>query len=535
VLRNNGGNDLSVAADGTFIFTTALASGAGYAVTVQTQPAAPTQECVVANDTGTVAAANVTNVTVSCTTRSFRIAGSVAGIAGAGLQLRDVAGTVVPISGNGAFEFPGLVLSGTPYFVSVVSQPNTPTQYCAIANPAGLVGGADTAIDVLCNSGTARFVYVPDFVATGIYGIDVDGTGMLSSIGGSPFPTGASPAGIVTTPSGAFLYVRNADGTVSGYSVNAATGALSALAGSPFTVTGQANSLLQTALDPSGRFLYVLTSGTSVIHAFAVADTGELIPISGSPFPAQFATGWLGFDPLGRFLYGVSNTVGASAYRIAAATGALTDVGTPVAGATGVPRGVVHPGGTLLYVAHETSNSVDAYTIDTATGQLQSAGSVSAPSNQQTAPRMDALGRFLYVPSAGGGVAGFAISQGTGVLSAINGSPVLAGSNVGQIDIDPAGRFLYAPLRQGDTVAAFQINPTTGELSQIVGAPYPLGPNSSPTAVRVDASGASLFVAAFGSDLVWRFTIDGTTGELTFADNEPTGTNAASLTLVGTQ
>ncbi len=64
VLRNNGADDLSVNANGAFSFKTALLSAAAYAVTVATQP--NNQSCTVANGTGTVGSANVTNVAVTC-------------------------------------------------------------------------------------------------------------------------------------------------------------------------------------------------------------------------------------------------------------------------------------------------------------------------------------------------------------------------------------------------------------------------------------------------------------------------------------
>lgn len=60
----NGSDQVSVAANGTFVFPTAIASGASYNVTVGTQPVG--QTCVVNAGSGTVSA-NVTNVSVSCT------------------------------------------------------------------------------------------------------------------------------------------------------------------------------------------------------------------------------------------------------------------------------------------------------------------------------------------------------------------------------------------------------------------------------------------------------------------------------------
>ena len=66
VLRNNGADDLAVAASGSFTFATALADNSVYNVTVASLPAS--QSCVMANSSGNIAGANVTNVVVTCTT-----------------------------------------------------------------------------------------------------------------------------------------------------------------------------------------------------------------------------------------------------------------------------------------------------------------------------------------------------------------------------------------------------------------------------------------------------------------------------------
>lgn len=61
----NGTEDLSVTGDGAFTFPTRVASGATYAVSVAVQPVGRT--CAVANGAGTVVAAPVTGVAVTCT------------------------------------------------------------------------------------------------------------------------------------------------------------------------------------------------------------------------------------------------------------------------------------------------------------------------------------------------------------------------------------------------------------------------------------------------------------------------------------
>lgn len=67
VLQNNLGDDLEINSIGVFEFTTPLANGSTYAVTVKTQPPDMSQVCVVSNGSGTLAGADVTNVSVFCT------------------------------------------------------------------------------------------------------------------------------------------------------------------------------------------------------------------------------------------------------------------------------------------------------------------------------------------------------------------------------------------------------------------------------------------------------------------------------------
>jgi len=64
VVQNNGGDDLSISANGTFTFHTPVNKQSNYAVTIHQQPLGPT--CQVANGSG-AAMADVTNVTVTCT------------------------------------------------------------------------------------------------------------------------------------------------------------------------------------------------------------------------------------------------------------------------------------------------------------------------------------------------------------------------------------------------------------------------------------------------------------------------------------
>ena len=81
------GNALPVSTAGTFTFGTRVASGTTYSVSVEAQPSSPTQYCSVANASGIVAAANVTNVSVTCG-NGYTVGGTVSGLVGSGLILQ---------------------------------------------------------------------------------------------------------------------------------------------------------------------------------------------------------------------------------------------------------------------------------------------------------------------------------------------------------------------------------------------------------------------------------------------------------------
>jgi len=72
--------------------------------------------------------------------------------------------------------------------------------------------------------------------------------------------------------------------TVSGYSIDAATGALTQFAGSPFAAgTGS----VSITVDPSGKLAYVANLSSNNVSAYDInANTGVLTALAGSPFAA---------------------------------------------------------------------------------------------------------------------------------------------------------------------------------------------------------------------------------------------------------
>jgi hypothetical protein len=159
VLQVNGGDDLTVSGNGSFVFATALADGSAYAVTVKTQPASPAQTCLVGNGSGNVAGAAVTAPTVTCTTNTYAVGGSIAGLTGTGLVLQDNGGDDLAVAaGATSFGFATPVASGAGYAITVKTQPSGPAQTCVVRAGTGTVGNAAVGTPTLTCTVDTPFV-----------------------------------------------------------------------------------------------------------------------------------------------------------------------------------------------------------------------------------------------------------------------------------------------------------------------------------------------------------------------------------------
>src|ERR1019366_5430779 len=257
VLLDNGTDSFPVTGGaGTFTFGTKLINGATYAVTVQTQPQTPAQYCTVANGAGTITAANVTNVAISC--RNIGIYAFVADSAASSVSSFTIASN-----------------TGSLGFVNAATLPITSL------SPAGI------AVDVLPGvAGT--FVYTADFGTAdiGIFSvtnIPVPGTvTYLSSVSTGIAPTllfatgsGSTPASIAIDPSGQFALVADSgngfdNGTVLVYQVDQTPGTLTPASGSPFvtsaTVPGNATSFV--TVDPSDLYAFATNQFVPSLASF---------------------------------------------------------------------------------------------------------------------------------------------------------------------------------------------------------------------------------------------------------------------------
>jgi 6-phosphogluconolactonase (cycloisomerase 2 family) len=159
------------------------------------------------------------------------------------------------------------------------------------------------------------------------YSIDA-GTGDMKVITEVVSAKAASGVQSITAePSGRFVYVANRGSkTISAFSINPATGALTKITGSPFAV---GNLLNDITVDPTGKYLFVTTDVTSTgrnVYGYSInAATGALTVMIGSPYVAGFSPLGMAFDPSGRYFYVVnygSKTI--SAFTINSAANLLT-------------------------------------------------------------------------------------------------------------------------------------------------------------------------------------------------------------------
>jgi 6-phosphogluconolactonase len=176
-------------------------------------------------------------------------------------------------------------------------------------------------------------------------------TGALTAVAGSPFGAGIQPFSVTVDPSGMFAYVANlGSGTISAYTINASTGALTQVLCGVLPICNGDNFKsgarpFFVTVDPSGKFAYVANYGSGDVSAYTIDATGALTAVTGSPFGAGAAPYSVSVDLSGKFAYvanQLSNDV--SAYSINASTGALAAVGGSPFGAGAAPASVTTTG-----------------------------------------------------------------------------------------------------------------------------------------------------------------------------------------------
>jgi 6-phosphogluconolactonase len=476
VLRNNGGNDLTVATPGTYPFTTAVVAGSGYDVTVLSHPSSPVQVCTVTSPLGSMPAANLT-VAVSCVA-AYTIGGTIQGdstiaVSGIGPILQNNSGDdlFIPVlPGGGApvnFKF-NIPVAGGNYNVIQLSRAKSPGQTCDGTTPGSLISpaasgavSANVILTITCVAANIapKSAYVTNSTDNTVSAYVINPTtGVLTA--GAALTTGAQPYSVSVDPTGRFAYVANhSSSNISAYSIGG-TGALTAIDANG-AVTGTQSTIaagtypISVTVHPSGKFAYVVNESSASISAYSIDTTsGALSAIDANGAvtgtQATIATGTnpyaVTIDPLGKFAYVANYNDGTiSAYTINQTSGALTAMtSSPFTAGTGPSSIAIDPTGKFAVVANNVGNNVMSYTIDSSgILTLKSTTGVIALSAPRSVAINPNTGGYAYVANAGGGTTGitaYTINP-DGTLTA--GASYAAGTTPISVNVDPSGQFVY--------------------------------------------------------------------------------------------
>lgn len=335
VLENNGGDALTRSVDGTFAFSTALPPGSSYSVTIQTQPA--TQTCTVTNGSGTVTNANITNVTVNCSTNTRTVGGNVSGLAALeSVVLQNNGSDNLNINSDGSFSFSTPVAQGATYNVTVLTQPATQT--CTVTNGSGTVGGSNiTNVQVTCSTNA----YTVGGSVSGLSGTVVlqnngsdDAT--ISSNGPFTFSTPVAQGAtynvtVSTQPTLQTCSVTNGSGTMGGSNVTNV--AVSCVANTTTLTTSTSN----LALSVTGLTEYGVsgTPSSGLARIITITNTGSYTAANLSVTPPAWPAGTTNSTTCGSTLAASSSctiTVTPGATATSNGTNPCSNGTAPVAG-----------------------------------------------------------------------------------------------------------------------------------------------------------------------------------------------------------
>lgn len=250
---------------------------------------------------------------------------------------------------------------------------------------------------------------------------------------------GTVPTLLVMDPGGKYLYVANsASNNISILSIDAKTGKLTQVQGSPFQV---GVSPLNMTLAPSGKFLYVTGSAVpGALLAFSVNQPSstckdflcliQLTPVGQNPYGLAIATPPAG-GKCSSYLYAANSSPdnSISEFCINSTTGMLTQLpGSPIGEAFSSPTSLlVTSSNNYLYVANEASGNLAAYAIDPKSGGITLLqNSPFATNPQPIAIATDIMGKYLFVGNQGSSAAieSFLFEGNNGTLTEVHSNTV---------------------------------------------------------------------------------------------------------------
>ena len=138
----------------------------------------------------------------------------------------------------------------------------------------------------LASDPLSAFLFVAE-INTGLRVLSIGTGGSLKEVSGSPYAVGTGPTGVILDTTGSYVYVANkGSNNISAFTLTAASGKLTAIAGSPFASGGQVPIALVN--DNTKKFVAVINSGNNgttgnsdlQVFKFDATTDGKLDPVS---------------------------------------------------------------------------------------------------------------------------------------------------------------------------------------------------------------------------------------------------------------
>lgn len=331
----------------------------------------------------------------------------------------------------------------------------------------------------------------------------------ISGFSAPTVPTNDESAEIVVVPK-KFVYAAfPASQQLFAWSINASNGSLSAVSGSPFTLSGLGSMILNTtgvnfssmAVNPAGTLLFLGYSSFAEIDVYQIGSTGTLTQVPGAPFSTGTLQPYnLSFDGLGKYLYVTTGPEGlgqqVAAYSIGS-SGALAAVqGSPFAFNTWQLQG--DPSGKYMIGISGRSNALNGLPDDTSlyVFSIQQSGSnagaltqvsgspfttVYAPVNLAVQP-VASNGSFVYSFSVNtltpNSIEGYQLDTNSGALTAMTNSPFnnIGTGSWGQFDQSGAYLFIFASTTSNSSLGVLNVD-GSGNLTEPLG-PVTLDPST---------------------------------------------------------
>ena len=132
----------------------------------------------------------------------------------------------------------------------------------------------------LASDPNSKFLFVAE-INTGLRALSIGTGGALNEISGSPYTAGSGPTAVIVDPTGAYVYVTNKQANANGiygFNLNATSGQLTAITGSPFSSVGALP--IAMAIDSSKKYLAVVNNGGNPdlqMFSFSTTTPGALV------------------------------------------------------------------------------------------------------------------------------------------------------------------------------------------------------------------------------------------------------------------